>query len=95
MNEQEREIVKASEVLMARIRERENAHDATTEELRININRMLAGLTGTLLEKSWFVSTLAHKLSRTQGEFNLMYRRFLDTISGDMEKSIAEIKAEY
>jgi hypothetical protein len=95
MNEQEKKIMDASEVLMTRIRERENQHDETTEELRININKMLQNLSGTLVQKSWFVSSLAHKLSRTQEEYNLMYRRFLDTIQGNIGKSIDDIKRQY
>jgi hypothetical protein len=95
MNEQERKIILTAESLMARIREREDTHDSVIEELRININKMLQNLSGTLVEKCFFASSLAHRLSRSQEEFNLMYRRFIDTICGDIEKSIADIKSAY
>ena len=61
---------------MERIVARENQHDTIAEDMRININKMLRDLPGTLLDKTWFVSSLAHKLSRTPEEYNLMYRRF-------------------
>lgn len=91
----EKEITKKSEDLMALIHSKETKHDATIENMRIEIHHMLEQLDGSISQKMFYAVGLANDLSKTQEEFNVLCRRFRFTILGDIDLAIFEIKNQY